>query len=536
MQTLATTPANGNCSDAVYSAYLARFSQHVFDLLNAGTPLFTTDADDLFGVYLSGFATEDQRQHHDCYACRVFINRFGGLVTIAPDGSTQTAMWHEEDAPEFYKASVQSLGHAVRRAKVTGVFLSSDKIWGTPVTGQWTHLSIVPPASALYRRAMLTAGQAMAEKREDFLTINRALAEFKLDHVEQALTLLDTDALYRSEKVRGPVQWLKELYVSRHNVPGARRANVTWLAVAKAAPGFCHPRSSMAGTLLEDIAAGMAFADVSRRFAAKMHPLQYQRPQALPSAQNIAKGEKIIEAMGAQRSLLRRFARLEEVETLWRPAVLAAPEPMKNGGVFGHLLAKGESLAKPMDVPAVTMTWDKFQRTVLPTAEAIEFYAGHGRDNFTALVTAVDPEAPPILQWDLPDRRNPVSWYIWHSGSTPESFSLKSGAWHKVSAITLCPSHWYGAKSSHFGDGVILLLAEARETRQSGNALFPETLKSELHEVRATIEAYSKSAAIEGMEEGNACGLLLDGKGKWGVLVRVKSAGRSVQYRLDRWD
>jgi hypothetical protein len=536
MQTVAAVSNGpGNCSDEVYNAYLARFAQRFSDAMGSGKPLFTTNAEDLFSAYLSGFPDEAQRQYHNCSDCRHFINRIGGLVMIDADGMTATPFWFAEDAPEYYRASIEAIAKAVRRAKVTGVFLSSDKRWGVPVTGKWTHLCVTPPAAMVFKHKLLTANQAMAEKREDFITLSRALTEFNVGQLDQALSLLNAEALYRSEKVRGPIQWLRDLAVERDKHSDFRKSNVTWLAVATAPPGFCHPRSSMSGSLLEDIAAGMDFADASRRFAAKMHPLQYQRPQAAPNAQNIKRGEEIIAAMGAQRSLVRRFARLDEIETVWRPAAPKADTPAK-GGVFGHLKAKGEAEAPSMTAPASAMTWDKFQRTVLPTAETIEFYAPSGRANYTALVTAVDPEAPPILQWDMPERRNPVSWYVWHGGSTPESFSLQSNAWHKVNAIALNPAMWHDAKASHHGKGLVLILDGARETKQSGNALFPECLKSELHAVRATIEAYSKAAELEGMAEGDACGLALNSGGSWNALVRVRNGGQVTQYRLDRWD
>lgn len=533
MQAAAIAPVgNGNCSDADYGAYLDRIRARFAALAGAGVPLFATNAGNLFQTYLDAFPA-DLRQYHDCYACRQFMNRFGGLVTIAEDGATDTPIWSEADAPEVYKGPVHALVRAVRKAKVTGVFLSKDPVLGTPLTGVWAHPSV--RLTTVFRHPVLTAGQAMAEKREDYVTVTRALGEFKLAQIEQALTLLDTEALYRSEKVRGPVQWLRDVYVARDAAHPSRRANILWRAVALAPSGFCHPRSSMAGTLLEDIAAGMEFAEVSRRFAAKMHPLQYQRPLAAPSAQNIAQGEKVIAAMGAQRSLLRRFARLDEIEAVWRPKDVTPTAP-SNGGVFGHLVVKGDEATKPIVAPAQTMTWEKFARTVLPTAEAIEFYAGHGRDNYAAIVTAVDPEAPPILQWDAPERRNPFSWYVWHGGAPPEQFSLKGGAWHRVSAVTLTPWMWRDVQSSHHAKGVIFVLAEARETRQSGAALFPEILKSELHAVRATIEAYSRGAEIADMAEGTACGYMASAGQNWNLLLRVKSGGRSAQYKLDRWD
>lgn len=534
MQTVAV--ADGNCSDEAYNAFLARFVARFSDVIGAGVPLFTTNVEDLYAVYLGSFS-EAQRPHFTCYACKQFLNRFGGLVTIAKDGSTATPLWDEIEAPDFYRATFAALSKAVRKAKVTGVFLSSDPVWGTPATGTWTHLHVKPTKSMLFKHAIQTAGQAMAEKREDFGTVNRALAEFDLGQIEQALSLLETEALYRSEKVAGPVRWLRDLYTARDAAPGNRRANIVWRAVATAPPGFCHPRSSMAGTLLDDIAAGMDFADVSKRFASKMHPLQYQRPLAAPAAQNIAQGEKIIAAMGAERSLLRRFAHVEEIEALWRPAEPVPAKPAK-GGVFAHLTAKGQSACAPIVAPAQTMTWDKFNRTVLPTAEAIEFYTRSGRDNYAALMTAVDADAPPILQWDSAEKRNPFSWYVWHGGAPPEQFSIAANAWHKVSAVTLSPHMWFGGNSTHHAKAVMFVIADARETRtDSGAALFPETLKSELHAVRSTIEAYSRKASPENVADGSACGILgTAGNQQWNILLRVTTNGRPVQYKLDRWD
>jgi hypothetical protein len=329
---------------------------------------------------------------------------------------------------------------------------------------------------------------------------------------------------------------LRDLHLLRD--VATHKANATWLAVALAPPGFCHPRSSMVGTLLEDLAAGMDFDAVAARFSAKMHPLQYQRPQAAPSAGAIAQAEKIVEQLGAAGSLRRRFARLEEVEALWKPQAPAAKPAPGAAGVFGHLIAKGAPEQRTdMAIPPVTMTWVKFRETVLPTAERIEFMARAKRDSFVALLTAVNPEAPPILQWDLPERRNPVSWYFWHGGSSPEQFGLHEGQAVPVSAICFQPSMWSDPeKFKHQGLGLVFLLDGARETRQSGGALFPETLKSEFHGVRSVIEAYSRSAEIEGIEAATACGLGLTKGSNWNHVFRVMGAGRTVDYRLDRWD
>jgi len=291
----------------------------------------------------------------------------------------------------------------------------------------------------------------------------------------------------------------------------------------------------MVGTLLEDIAAGMEFSEVSRRFASKMHPLQYQRPQAAPAAGNIAQAEAAIAKLGLTPSLERRIARLDEVPKLWEPKIEKSEQPA--GGVFSHLQPKGSAPLQQMaGIPPVLMTLEKFARTVVPTAEAMELQISTARQTFIVLTTAVNPDAPPILQWDLEETRNPFSWYVWHGGSAPSQFGLTSG-WVKVAAITRLPARWNDSQAEHQGDGILLLLEGARETRQAGNALFPEQLKSSLHGIRSTIEAFSRSASMQGLAEGSAIGYdLRDKSVGYPVVIRVKAAGRVTDYKVDRWD
>lgn len=525
----------GNSGDCGYDSFMQRVQDRFLNNCDNGKrPLFTTDVEGLWNMYIETFSDPGERQYHNCNACRHFIERFGSLAIIGEDGRIFSAIWDEDDAPDAYRDALKAMSKAVRRAKVTGVFLSSASMWGTPETGEWRHFAVRPASTMLLNRATQTENQAMAEKREDYKAVTHALNEFTLQHLETALKLLKSDALYRSEKVLGQAEWMYGLHVARSAARGTGKANAVWLAVATAPAGFCHPRSSMIGTLLEDIAAGKDFGDVSRAFAAKMHPLSYQRPQANPSSSAIAAGEKIIRQLGAAGSLARRFARLDEVQALWRP-IPTKTKVVPTEGVFSHIKPKESKAAPQMEVPPQTMTWDKFQRTVLPTAERIELLAP-SVGTYTALVTAVNADAPPIIQWDREDARNPVSWYFWNGGSSAESFGLISGLFYEVEAVTLKPSMWKGGHE-HQGAGVMFVIADARESKQAGAALFPEIMKSEFHGIRSVIEAYSRAASIEGMSEPHAAGVMLTSGNKfWNATVRVWSDGKSLDYRLDRWD
>jgi hypothetical protein len=534
MQTAISSEAprvtRGNSDDREYDEFLARMQRRFAEKVGAGIPLFTTDAAGLWDAYLASFPSPEM-QHHNCNACRHFIERLGSLVTIAEDGSTTPLVWDDDDVIPLYSDAFAALRARVARAKVTGVFLSELPEWGQSSTGAWRHMALVPPRAMVMRRALLTAGQAMAEKREDHGTVMRALTEFPSAVVDQALTLLKSDALYRSEKALGQAQWLRDLHTAFDAAKGGRRVNVVWLAIAKAPAGFCHPRSSMIGTLLEDIAAGLDFGDVSRKFAAKMHPLQYLRPQAAPSAGAIAQAEKVVAELGAAGSLARRYARIDEVEAVWRPT--KEPEPAA-GGVFGHLKPKDSRAVEPMSVPPQAITWEKFARTVLPEAKAIDVMVP-SVGNFVGLVTAENADAPPIIQWDTAEQRNPVSWYLYHNGSPASRWGLTPG-WRRVTAVTLKPWMWFGGKSAHQGNGAIFIIESAKDSSTETSAcLFPEILKAEFHGIRATIEAYSRGAKLGGKEDASANGLMA-GDGST-VHVRVTLGnGARVEYRIDRWD
>jgi hypothetical protein len=513
---------------------------------------FTTQEGDgtLFDLFLSHIPAAE-RQFYTCYACRRFVNTYGGLVIIDADGNTASALWNDNGSPSFFVGAAKALRDHVEHARVNGVFISAESTWGTPVTGTWTHMSVTPPKEMVYpeRNRVKTAGQMMAEKKEDFRTMIEALLPqtlpngetrppiLSLSALNTAVALLQTDALYRSEKVLGVAEWLKTLHEQRDRATHRKRDNILWRAVALAPAGYCHPRSSMIGTLLEDIEAGMAYEMVERRFKSKMHPLQYQRPQVAPSEQNIARGEAIIAKLGAANSLKRRYARLDEVVSIWTPK--EKPEVQK-GGVFGHVKAKNaEPIPANMTLPVTTMTVEKFRRTVLPTANTIEFWVPMMKANYSALTTATDASAPPILQWDHADRRNPVSSYVYHGGSTPASWGLKAGTLCKVNAVADYPASWVPENYlPHMGEGLMVILDGARDTayRTAGTALFPESMIAELREIRATIEGYSKAGMLEGYEESSACGLVLAKNSKAGHRFRVTTNAITTDYELDRWD
>ncbi|WP_407522820.1 hypothetical protein [Methylobacterium oryzisoli] len=536
------TSSGGPPDDPVFGALVGLLQAH-HDRVRTehGPHLFATQAPtDLFEVFLAHLPPET-RPYHTCACCRRFVRRFGALVAIDPKGRQVPAVWNADRVPGLYLKAVAALARAVREAPVTSVFLSEAPVWGTPQAGGFTHFALRP--ATLHRSTSLTASQAMARTREAHRTLSHGLAEFGPGTVRAALNLLKADALFRGEKVLGPARFLHELHAARAGRPDAAADNLVWRAVAGAPVGFCTPRSTVIGPLLEDIRDGVAIEAIKRRFAAKLDPTLYARPQAAPKAGAIAAAERLAAQMNLGPALRRRFARIEECELVWRPAAgaeaTAAESAGGRGGLFGHLASRRKARQPDeaaADPSVQTITWEKFARTVLPEALGIEVLTQPVM-NLCALVTAEEPDAIPILQWDRPERRNPVNWYVYPKGSAPTRWRLPGDTWIAVTGITLQPSLWHGADLPHQGRSAILLMKGAVDDQDGGIALFPEVLRADLHGVRAVIEAYSRGAVLAGREEASACGLrVADGHETHGHRIRVRTDLGSTIYRVDRWD
>ncbi|MDS0525920.1 hypothetical protein NNC19_09545 [Clostridium sp. SHJSY1] len=663
-----------------------KFEQIIKDkfnlLVNKDTSLFTTAAENLWEVYINNLPSESQ-QYYNCSGCRHFIEKYGNLVMVTEEGTIESVLW-AEDVPVFFRKSVLELRRAVNESRITGVFISDTEILGTPKAGIWTHLSVKLSEEKINKSRLKNARQVMAEKLEDYGMINRALEEYSLETINQAVELLKTETLYRSDKCLGVAEWFKELHEDILNVKNNKiKENMIWFYIAKAPVGYCHIKSSMIGTLLDYISSGMDFELISRRFAEKMNPSNYMRAQVAPSQGNIEQAERIIEKMGIANSLRRRYAIFEEMPYfIWKNNYIPKENPSKKVGIFSNIKAKAPKvISNMMDLPSTVMTWEKFQRTILETAEKIEVRIDN-TDRLMALVTAADPEAENILLWN-----NTFSWYyhggidaeirrrvenaggqyenneircslIWEnytdldlhcitpskehiyyrdkrskcggwldidmnaggghtttpvenirwslglareghyrfvvhnfcergSGATPFKVELdvngkvysyegkplenrqevtvfefdyvkgeepnivnnsssnlsKTSEWNlangfiTVKGITNSPNLWGDNPVNHSGNHTFFILDECKDlTEGKGRGFFNESLKSELREIRKTLEAYTATTQIEDIENASACGIGFSKDSEWNLILKVTSNNSTRIIKIDRFD
>jgi hypothetical protein len=551
-----SSTATMQCHDQ-YHDWLNAIAERVAETLTDKTvKLFITDCQDkMWNAYLRALP-EEVRQEHNCHACRHFIERYGSLCTVHPEHGWLTPLvWDDRETTDLlhydYKQASEVLGHLVLQSTVLGPFIPTSVRLGEKVTGGGTtgkpefhHFTVRIPIKMLDPRSPDHVHQAVAEMKESFQIVKRALGEWSEQTIQTAAGLVASDMLYRGEQVEVPIKFLQDLVKTSQRVKNKKLLdNLIWDRVVRVPPGFCRPRSSMIGTLLDDLQSGMAVDHARARFAEKMNPLQYLRPQAAPSAGAVTAATKLVEEMGIEPAFYRREARLSEVigHAVWVPDVVIRKASQ---GLFGDLQTKGQFAQDPEkrveSSEVKTMTWEKFIKKVLPTASELMFIAQSGARflPFSTLTTAVNQDAPPIIRWDQPGVRNPMAWYFWHGGAVPSQYNLKAGL-HRVLAILPRPDI-LTSSSEITSVGQMLVIEGARDQRTPGAALFPEILRHELHPVRSVIEAFSNSQKLVKVEEQPAAGLLLDSR--WRTdghniqLGVTTTEGLAFRVEIDRWE
>jgi len=121
--------------------------------------------------------------------------------------------------------------------------------------------------------------------------------------------------------------------------------------------------------------------------------------------------------------------------------------------------------------------------------------------------------------------------------SSDSLWSVPLNSFVKVSGITNSPNLWDEKPVSKSGTHVFFLLEDCKDLSEGkGRGFFNETLKSELREIRKTLEAYSANTPIEDADKASACGVGYSKENAWNATLKVTANNSSRLIKIDRWD
>ena len=370
----------------------------------------TVDRDSLWDTWISSFPQE-QRQEHNCNACRSFVKNYGAIVSIKPDYSLWS-IWDFHTSNKHWQVVVDSMCDLVYCTTVRDTFIAESKDLGFASNTQsikdpetqkiidvhtWQHLHLTVPAKYKLGRGVTSVGAALGAARDPRNVLGRALQEFSTQDVEIVLDLIAQGSLYRGEEFKSALESLLQLQQEYQTLTDLQKPNFTWVKAPQV--GYVAKiRNHAIGTLLIDISRDVDLMVALRKYDSIMAPSNYKRTTTEATLKQKKEAEAFVTEQGYMPSLARRYARMDDItadKLLWsnRDSSVVSDSP------FAALLK--ESPVNPKSFAHVEeITLDNFIANVLPRASTLEvFLENKHANNLMSLITAVNKDAPALAPW-----------------------------------------------------------------------------------------------------------------------------------------
>ena len=487
---------------------------------------------------------EYARQYYRCNACFMFINRIGALVTIDDDGTLHSVCW---DVPleevGMFAPAFNEMKKAVESGTVRNVFSYDEKnrfmeksdtqelTLGIPVTGDWDHFYGTLDLAHIY----VPMDRVSEEEFREKLNIAREnLNRWNTPAIKKAIAYAGSGDLYNKDKVKSMCEKLLSI-IETYKITTNRNARLKLYFENNYL--LYHIGGSSIGTLLDDFNNGaLSDAECIDRYNSKTDPIKYKRSKSAPSEATIKQAEILLKELGAENSIKRRFALMSDIpKFLWLPKDEKDVEETYREGIFSKIKSKETEKEEYERIvnKGGNITLSKLITKVLPEAEKIDVYIGHNsRIDFCAYVTAVDMDSARIIKYDNPDKRNPISQYMYNSPTWPPHWNLFDVKAECVGIVNF-PRDIYNDNISD--TCVMFILKDCYDTLNDASALFADDLIPQLFPIRKVLESYSNQTPLEVPEGQKVCGVIIS-EHHVNINVKVYTKYSVIDYMIDRME
>lgn len=407
--------------------------------------IVNVDNDLLWMGYLLSFPEGEERQSHNCNACKSFIRHMGKAVSIDPVTYEIKTFWDDVHTPGYEKTAAD-LAKLVKEAAICNIFMQDinefhgcdHNIQRLPdgSTRQWNHLYIDLPRHYRFNSRTSDFHSLAALKGEVVARRNvfmRSLTELKTDVVETVIDLIEDNNLYRgSEFLKGLQEFLR---VKKATEGLANLDNYCWLHYDNP---IAKIRNTAMGTLLINLSEGMELERAVKAYENIMAPTNYKRPNALITKKQIAQAQKTVEELGLVDALPRRHAQVEDISV--NDVLFVNRDTAKR--MIGSSMLDMLSADKPVNpkefTKAAEITIEQFLNDILPGSTNVEALVENNHiSNFVTLTAPVNKDAGNLFKWN-----NNFAWV--YNGSVADSFKEKvKAAGGNVEGFMRCSLHWF---------------------------------------------------------------------------------------------
>ncbi|MDU8350815.1 hypothetical protein RYA05_02785 [Pseudomonas syringae pv. actinidiae] len=369
--------------------------------------VFVVDAtgDELWAHYLASFPEGTNpifrtRTEYDCSCCRNFVKNIGAVVYMK--NGELLSVWDVTVEDELFQIIANSMSEFVKALPIKQHFIVSEPAYGAEQTNTkgevWNHFHAKVPTIFQWKH---NESDYIGERKNDVNGLKRSIDEISDEAIEIVAELIDQDSLYKGVEYK----WALDLLLKLKRQYAAletehERESFLWENAKK----NTRIHGIVIGTLLVNITEGMDLEMAVGLFETYTGGPNFKRPKALVTQRMIDEAQKLVEKMGLEDSLARRYATREDISVNDVLFVDGSVKKKLLGGAFDAVKPTKKAVPELKDVEDISIK--DFLSKVLPKADTLEVLVKNEHTaSFVSLIAPVNPDAKPLLKWD-----NAFSW------------------------------------------------------------------------------------------------------------------------------